>query len=81
MQENKFTTFGDLMDWDYQMSIWGYELQGNMLEQDALLAEGSVCSQILWDATSEELNNRLRCINGVWERVPDWHAFHYLPWK
>lgn len=66
-------------DRDFQFLIWGYATEGDVMEHDALLAEGQSQYRTRWDRTRHELNDaRIDRGNG-WERVPDWWALQYLP--
>jgi hypothetical protein len=64
--------------WHFQVAIWGYSIQGDVLEQDALMAEYED-SYPLWDRTRRDLASSAIDRGNGWEPVPDWYALHHLP--
>jgi YD repeat-containing protein len=63
----------------FQFLIWGYAVEGDVTENDALLAEGAPSHRTRWDYDRRGLSSaRIDRGNG-WEPVPDWWALQYLP--
>lgn len=63
----------------FQLLIWGYSVEGDVAEHDALLAENDGVTRTLWDRTRREMSNaRIDRGNG-WEPLPDWWALQHLP--
>lgn len=63
----------------FQFLIWGYAVEGDVTEHDAMLAEGQGEFRTRWDRTRYQLNTAMLDRGNGWERVPDWWALNYLP--
>lgn len=63
----------------FQFLIWGYAIDGDVMEHDALLAEGDSIHMTRWDKTRMGLTGHMIDRGNGWERVPDWWALQYLP--
>lgn len=71
-------------EWHFQMAIWGYVVQGEVIEPDALIAERGdpqFSHMGFWDQTRADLAGAARDRGRGWEPVPDWWALFHLPWS
>jgi hypothetical protein len=66
-------------DRTFQLLIWGYAIEGDVLEHDALLAEGESHYRTQWDFTRHQLNFQAIDRGNGFERVPDWWGLRHLP--
>lgn len=63
----------------FQLLMWGYSIEGDVLEHDALLAEGQSYHRTRWDRTRMGLIGHMIDRGNGFEPVPDWWALQYLP--
>jgi len=69
-----------VIGWGTQMGLWGYVILGEILEQDAIVAEnGGPFSEGYWDRTVNDLYDAVIDRGHGWTRVPDWWALPHLP--
>jgi hypothetical protein len=66
-------------DREFQLLIWGYAIEGDVTEHDAMLAEEGGKYRTLWDRTRRQLDSARIDRGRGWEPVPDWWALNYLP--
>lgn len=65
-------------DFDFQMAIWGFAIQGDGLEVSALISEGVNALTDVWDRTKKDLADTYMARDGSWIPVPDWFALRWL---
>lgn len=73
--------FQGLEGWDLQMKLWGYAVQGEIIEPDACASEKpNEPTFRRWDLTISYLAECLVDRGRGWERAPYWYCLVNLPW-
>lgn len=70
-----------MIDRSFQFLIWGYAIEGDVVEHDALLAEGAAVHRTPWDFTRAEMSSCMLDNGDGFEPVPDWWGLRCLPFE